>query len=138
MPRVWSANHWPDSIVMVNLSRSWREEIPSLANGGLSPDGTTVTWRLKQGVVWHDGKPFTADDVIFTWEYAADPATAAVSKSSYQNIARIDKLGDHTLKVVFRQPTPFWYDAFFASRGHILPKHLFALLRRPRFSQCAV
>jgi peptide/nickel transport system substrate-binding protein len=102
------------------------QDIPSLANGGLSSNGTTVTWRLKQGVVWHDGKPFTADDVIFTWEYAADTATAAVSTSSYQNIARIDRLGDHTLQLVFRQPTPFWYDAFFAGRGHILPKHLFS------------
>ena len=102
------------------------QDIPSLANGGLSADGTTVTWRLKPGVVWHDGKPFTADDVIFTWEYAADSATAAVSMSSYQNIAHIDKLDDYTLRAVFRQPTPFWYDAFFASRGHILPKHLFA------------
>ena len=102
------------------------EEIPSVANGDLSPDGTAVTWRLKKGVVWHDGKPFTADDVIFTWEYAADAATAAATAGSYQNIARIDKRGDHTVKVVFNKPTPFWYDAFFASRGHILPKHLFA------------
>jgi peptide/nickel transport system substrate-binding protein len=102
------------------------EEIPSLANGGLSPDGTTVTWRLKKGVAWHDGKPFTANDVIFTWEYAADAATAAVTAGSYQHIERIDKRDDHTVTVVFKQPTPFWYDAFFAGRGHILPKHLFA------------
>ena len=102
------------------------EAIPSLANGDLSPDGTAVTWRLKQGVVWHDGAPFTADDVIFTWEYAADSATSAVTIGSYQPIARIDRLGDHTVKVVFKQPTPYWYDAFFGSRGHILPRHLFA------------
>jgi peptide/nickel transport system substrate-binding protein len=63
-------------------------------------------------VVWHDGKPFTADDVIFTWEYAADPATGAVTSGSYQNIKRIDKLDEHTVKVTFVEPTPFWYDAF--------------------------
>jgi peptide/nickel transport system substrate-binding protein len=103
--------------------------IPSLANGDLARDGTAVTWRLKEGVVWHDGRPFTADDVIFTWEYAVDPATAAVTTGSYQNIQRIDKLGDHVVQVVFKEPTPFWYDAFFASRGHILPKHLFAAYR---------
>jgi peptide/nickel transport system substrate-binding protein len=100
--------------------------IPSLENGGLSPDGTSVTWHLKPGVVWHDGAPFTADDVIFTWAYAADPATAAVTTNSYQQIARIDRLGDHAVKVIFKHPTPYWYDAFFASRGHILPRHLFA------------
>jgi peptide/nickel transport system substrate-binding protein len=101
-------------------------EIPSLENGDLSPAGTAVTWRLKKGVVWHDGTPFTADDVIFTWEYAADPATAAVTIGSYQRIERLDRLDDHTVKIVFKHPTPFWYDAFFASRGHILPRHLFA------------
>ena len=101
-------------------------EIPSLDNGGLAQDGTTVTWHLKKDVVWHDGQPFTADDVIFTWEYAADPATGAVTSGSYRNIARIDKHNDHTVTVVFKEPTPFWYDAFFGGRGHILPKHLFA------------
>src|SRR5919106_2295194 len=102
------------------------EEIPNSDNGGLSRDGTSVTWRLKKGVVWHDGQPFTADDVIFTWEYAADSATAAVTTASYRHIAHIDRVDDHTVKVVFKDPTPFWYDAFFASRGHILPRHLFA------------
>jgi peptide/nickel transport system substrate-binding protein len=100
------------------------EEIPSFDNGGLSRDGAAVTWRLKKGVVWHDGKPFTADDVVFTWEYAADPATGAVTSGSYQNIKHIDTLDEHTAKVTFVEPTPFWYDAFCGNRGQILPKHL--------------
>jgi peptide/nickel transport system substrate-binding protein len=100
------------------------EEIPSFDNESLSRDGMAVSWRLKKGVVWHDGKPFTADDVIFTWEYAADPATGAVTGGSYQNIKQIDKLDEHTVKVTFVDPTPFWYDAFCGNRGQILPKHL--------------
>jgi peptide/nickel transport system substrate-binding protein len=100
------------------------EAVPSIENGGLSPAGTAVTWRLKKGVSWHDGKPFTADDVIFTWEYAADPATGAVTSGSYQNIKHIDRVDEHTVKVVFTEPTPFWYDAFCGVRGQILPKHL--------------
>jgi peptide/nickel transport system substrate-binding protein len=100
------------------------EEIPSFANGGLSQDGTVVTWRLKKEVVWHDGKPFTADDVIFTWEYAADPATGAVTSGSYRNIKHINKLDAHRVEVVFTEPTPFWYDAFCGVHGQILPKHL--------------
>jgi len=99
------------------------EEIPSVENGGRARDGTWTIWRLKQGVVWHDGTPFTAADVIFTWEFAADPATAAVTRGLFENIRRIDKLDDHTIKVVFTEPTPVWY---FGERGHILPKHLFA------------
>ncbi len=98
------------------------EEIPSVENGGRSRDGTWTIWRLKQGVVWHDGKPFTADDVIFTWEYAIDPATAATSRGQYENIRRIEKLDEHTIKVVFTDPTPRWY----LSGGQILPRHLFA------------
>jgi peptide/nickel transport system substrate-binding protein len=112
----------PDGDVVPKLA----EVIPSFDNGGLSRDGTAVTWHLKRGVVWHDGKPLTADDVIFTWEYAADPATAATSTSSYQNILRIDKLDDHAVKVVFKEPTPLWDEPFFGDRGRILPRHLLA------------
>ena len=42
-------------------------ELPTVTNGGLAKDLTSVTWRLKKGVQWHDGKPFTADDVVFNW-----------------------------------------------------------------------
>jgi peptide/nickel transport system substrate-binding protein len=100
------------------------EEVPSFDNGGLARDGTGVRWRLKKGVVWHDGKPFSADDVIFTWEYAADPATGAVTSGSYQNIKQIDKLDEHTIQVTFVEPTPFWYNAFCGVQGQLLPKHL--------------
>jgi peptide/nickel transport system substrate-binding protein len=96
-------------------------EIPTLQNGGLAKDGKTVTWRLKKGVAWHDGKPFSADDVVFTWEYAADPATAAVSVKTYADIQRVERLDDHTVKVVFKEPRAFWYDAFFGVRGAIVP-----------------
>ena len=41
------------------------QEVPSLQNGGVAKDGTSVTWKLKRGVSWHDGKPFTASDVVF-------------------------------------------------------------------------
>jgi peptide/nickel transport system substrate-binding protein len=49
-------------------------ELPSVANGGRAPDGTWTIWRLKPGVVWHDGAPFTADDVVFTCGVARAPA----------------------------------------------------------------
>ncbi len=99
-------------------------EIPSTDNGGLSPDGRSVTWKLKRGVKWHDGQDFSADDVIFNWEYAKNPAVAAVSSGSYRDV-NVVKVDDHTVRVEFAQPTPFWADAFVAAIGQIIPKHLF-------------
>jgi peptide/nickel transport system substrate-binding protein len=108
-----------------NLAPTLAAEIPTAQNGGLGKDGKSVTWKLKKNVVWHDGKPFTADDCVFTWEYIADPATASVSIGSYKDI-KVEKVDSHTIKVVFSKPTPFWADAFVGVRGMVLPKHLFA------------
>jgi peptide/nickel transport system substrate-binding protein len=99
-------------------------EIPDLENGGLAQDGQSVTWKLKPDVQWHDGKPFTADDVVFTWEYAADPATAAVSIGTYRDI-KVEKVDPLTVRVLFDKPMPFWADAFVGALGMIIPKHLF-------------
>jgi peptide/nickel transport system substrate-binding protein len=84
-----------------------------------------VTWKLKKGVKWLDGQPFTADDVVFTWQYARDPATAAVTSGSYKDVT-VEKVDPHTVIVKFKEPTPFWADAFVGSVGMIIPKHLFA------------
>jgi peptide/nickel transport system substrate-binding protein len=100
-------------------------EIPSRENGGIAADGLSVTWKLKRGVQWHDGKPFSADDVIFNWQYASDPATAATTIGSYKDV-KVEKVDDFAVRVVFVKPTPFWADAFIGARGMIIPKHLFA------------
>jgi peptide/nickel transport system substrate-binding protein len=107
-----------------NLMPILASEVPSLQNGGLSRDGTTVTWRLKKDVQWHDGRPFTADDVVFNYEYANDPATAATTSGSYKDI-KCEKVDSHTVRVRFNKPTPYWADPFVATTGMIIPKHLF-------------
>jgi peptide/nickel transport system substrate-binding protein len=107
-----------------NLVPVLAAEIPSVQNGGVAKDGKSVTWKLKKGVQWHDGKPFTADDVVFNWEYAADPATASVTIGTYKDV-KAQKIDSHTVKVAFEKPTPFWADAFVGVRGMIIPKHLF-------------
>ncbi len=99
-------------------------EIPSLQNGGLAKDGKSVIWKLKKGVTWHDGKPFTADDCVFNWEYARNPDTAAITIGSYKDVV-VEKIDSHTVRVVFQKPTPFWADAFVGVRGMLIPKHLF-------------
>jgi peptide/nickel transport system substrate-binding protein len=111
-----------------NLAPILGAEIPTVQNGGVSKDGKSVTWKLKKGVTWHDGKPFTADDCQFTWEYCADPATASVSIATYKDI-KVDKVDSHTIKVNFAKPTPFWADAFVGVRGMVIPKHLFGAFK---------
>ncbi|QWG12372.1 peptide ABC transporter substrate-binding protein [Bradyrhizobium sediminis] len=108
-----------------NLNPILAAEIPSIKNGGLAADAKSVTWKIKPGVKWHDGKPLTADDLVFTWEYSSDPATAAVSKGVYGDIT-VEKVDDLTVRVLFKAPTPFWANAFVGAYGCILPKHLFA------------
>ena len=115
------ASYDPDG----NLVPVLAAEVPSPQNGGVSKDGLSVTWRLKKNVTWHDGKPFTADDVVFNWEYVNDPGTSAVTIGQYRDIAKIDKLDSHTVKLSFKTPTPFWSAAFCGPTGMIIPKHLF-------------
>jgi peptide/nickel transport system substrate-binding protein len=104
-------------------------EVPSVSAGTLARDLTWVTWKLKRGVTWHDGKPFTADDVVFNWEFVADPATSAVTSGSYREISKIETPDPYTVKLVFNKPQPFWADAFCGTRGQIIPKHHFDAYR---------
>ncbi|MBR0671483.1 peptide ABC transporter substrate-binding protein [Neoroseomonas soli] len=99
-------------------------EVPSIENRGLAEDGRSVTWKLKRGVKWHDGQDFSADDVVFNWEYARNPAVAAVTSGSYRDV-NVVKVDDYTVRVEFQQPSPFWADAFVAATGQMIPKHLF-------------
>ena len=108
-----------------NLVPILAAEVPTLENGGVAKDGLSVTWKLKRNVQWHDGKPFTADDVVFTWEFVADPATAATTAGNYKDIARIDKVDSHTVKIGFKNPTPFWAISFCGPTGLVIPRHVF-------------
>ena len=107
-----------------NLIPVLAAELPDVENGGIAADGMSVTWKLKKGVQWHDGRPFTADDVVFNWEYAADPATAATTIGDYKD-AKVEKVDPLTVRVRFDKPTPFWTRMFVGGTGMIVPKHLF-------------
>ena len=107
-----------------NLVPVLAAEIPSVANGSVAADGRSVTWKLKRGVTWHDGQPFTADDCVFTFEFVKDPATAAVFAGTYEDCT-IQKIDSHTIRISFARPTPSWYGPLVASDGAILPRHVF-------------
>jgi peptide/nickel transport system substrate-binding protein len=103
-------------------------EVPSLDNGGVAPDGLSVTWKLREGVTWHDGAPFTSRDVRFTWEFAtqqtAVSSTAMTTETAYGQVAAVETPDEHTVIVRFREPTPRWSAPFTDFNGRIVPEHL--------------
>lgn len=99
--------------------------IPSLANGDLADDLTSVTLRLMEGVVWSDGEPFTAADVVFTWEWVTNPDNASTSIEIWERASAMEAVDDLTVQVTFSQPNPLWYQAFTGlAAGTILPRHI--------------
>lgn len=100
------------------------EEVPSVEKGTLDPEGRWVIWKLRKNVKWHDGQPFTAKDVKFTWEYVTDEKTTATTIASYRAIENVEIVDDHTVKVTFKQPNPAWFEPFVGGFGLILPEHI--------------
>jgi peptide/nickel transport system substrate-binding protein len=109
-----------------NLVPFLAAEIPSLENGGVAEDARSVTWKLKQGVQWSDGAPFTADDVLFTYEYVTNPDVASTSASSYSTIERIEVVDDYTVTIHFKDVNPAWSIPFVGVQGMVIPRHIFA------------
>lgn len=100
-------------------------EIPTLENGGLAQDMTSVTFNLLPDVTWSDGEPFTAEDVAFTIEWVQNPDNAAVSSNVYTPITDSEIIDDLTIKVNFDGPNPFWADPFAGTTtGFVYPKHI--------------
>ncbi len=95
-------------------------EVPTPANGGVSEDGRTVTWRLKPEVTWSDGTPFSADDVVFTAEAAASGEGGSVRAGAFDGIARVTALDDHTVEIVYEEYDASYLDQF---QWGILPRH---------------
>jgi peptide/nickel transport system substrate-binding protein len=95
-------------------------EVPTKANGGISADLTTATWKLKKDVKWSDGTPFTSADVVFTWKYIADPATAATTANIATNVKSVEAVDPLTVKVTFTGPTANPYQIFVSGLGNII------------------
>ena len=108
-----------------NLVPILAAEIPTMENGELAADNTSVTWKLRQDVRWSDGERFTAEDVVFTYLYITDPEVNVVTKSEYGQVSNVEALDDYTVKVTFKDVNPAWALSFVGIRGVILPKHIF-------------
>jgi len=99
-------------------------EVPTAQNGGIAADGKAVTYKLKQGIKWADGNPFSADDVAFTFEYIANKESSATTAGVYTNIDKVEALDPGTVKVTFKEPTGGWMSPFSGYNGMVIPKHI--------------
>ena len=108
-----------------NLVPFLAAEIPTVENGGVAEDGTSVTWKLKQDVKWSDGTPFTAEDVVFTHEFVSNRDVGAVSAGTYNVVENVEAIDDYTVKVNFKEVNPAWSLVFVGAEGMILPKHIY-------------
>jgi len=106
-----------------NLVPVLAAEVPSRQNGGLSEDGKSVTYKLKRDVKWADGKPFTADDVVFTFKFITNKETAATNIGGYLEVEDVVAVDANTARVMFKAPSPAWYVPFVGESGQVLPKH---------------
>ncbi|NEX45368.1 peptide ABC transporter substrate-binding protein [Pseudotabrizicola algicola] len=100
-------------------------EIPTLANGGVSADQTSITWKLQPGILWADGTPFTSADVVFSYEYCTHPEGGCAQGAKYEGIASVEALDDLTVKVTFTGPKPNPYTAFVGATSPIIQKAQF-------------
>ena len=93
------------------LAQSWE----------FSKDCRDLTFRLRPGVKWHDGQPFTADDVVFTWQTIIDPKVPSPYKSEYEKVESVRADGPDVVRIHYSQP---FAKALTNWATAMLPKHL--------------
>jgi peptide/nickel transport system substrate-binding protein len=112
-----------------NLIAYAATEVPSAENGGVSADGTTLTWKLKPCIFWSDGEPITSKDIAFTWKAVMDEANAPISRSDWEHVTSIDTPDDQTAVLHFDGVYPAWPVLLDLGpnngSGGILPAHIF-------------
>lgn len=97
-------------------------EVPSARNGGVSKNGLEYTVRLRRGVTWHDGKPFTARDVKFTHALVMNPKFGAFSRIGHDLVARFETPDDFTVRMSLKEPFAPFHTAW--AYTHIVPAHI--------------
>ena len=94
----WSTNgllkYDKDINLVSDLAQSWT----------VSPDGLTITFKLRQGVRWQDGKPYTAADALFNWRFMVDPKTPTAYSGDYLKVTKAEALDDYTFRVHYGEP----------------------------------
>ena len=99
-------------------------EVPTVENGGVSADARTYTFKLRRGVKWQDGTPFTSADVEFTWKVITDPKLPVPSRVVWADVSRVELPDAHTVRFHFDKPNLVFLGTVASDRGYIVPKHL--------------
>ncbi|MDF0498951.1 peptide ABC transporter substrate-binding protein [Bradyrhizobium yuanmingense] len=101
-------------------------DIPTVQNGGISKDLKSITWKLKSGLKWSDGSSVTAEDVMFTANYCMEPGGGCAALSRFQDIEKVEALGDLQVKLTFKQPMMNPYGPFVGVTSPIIQAKQFA------------
>ncbi len=105
------------------------KEVPTTANGGVADGGKTITYRLRPGVKWADGAPFTSADVKFSYEYIMKPENQVSSRAGFELVEKIDTPDALTAIVRFKR----YYAPWMTTPWFIIPKHI--LEKEPNFNK---
>jgi len=109
-----------------NVMPMLAERLPSVEDGSwaVNPDGTMqVTWRLRPGVTWHDGQPFTSKDIRFSWEFSNDTSLPLTRRPIHSNVTAIDTPDDHTAVMHWKVTNNFAH-VITAIDMFIYPEHI--------------
>ena len=116
------ASYAPDGQIVPKLAA----EVPTLENGGVSPDLMSITWKLKEDLKWSDGSDVTADDIVFTWRYCVDEKTGCTAGGAFTGIESVESLDNRTVKITFETPTSYPYSAFVSAGSPVISSRQFA------------
>ncbi|TMC75748.1 MAG: peptide ABC transporter substrate-binding protein [Chloroflexi bacterium] len=108
------------------LANGLASEIPTVANGGVAKDFTSVTWKLRTGVKWSDGTPFTADDVVASYTYQCDEAAATSTFDVCTGVKSVTAKDPNTAVVTYSASQPFYYQWGVGFNSPILQKAQYA------------
>ncbi len=112
------------------------EEIPTLENGGVAADLMSITWRLREGLLWSDGTPVTAADVVFSAEYCMHPEGGCASGRFFAAVASVEALDERTVRINFKEPQPNPYSAFVGPYTPVIQAAQFANCLGARAPEC--
>jgi len=111
-------------------------EIPTVENGGVSKDLTSITWKLKQGLKWSDGSAVTSADVKFTADYCMNPDGGCAQLAKFDGVTSVEAIDDLTVKVTFSAPKPNPYGPFMGGQSPIIQAAQFADCTGAKAPEC--